>query len=172
MATFTDSENETENNVKVPPTIINISPNSGAAGTKVIILGENFTEITDVTFNAKSTPFNVVSENKIEAFVLPGTSTGLVSVSNPHGVATSPVVFKVKSGTDRALNISIQRGNQGTVVITFNSPDDGHVIIQSTDDFEFWEEVGTLLLTDGKATLSLLGGSSRKFYRAVKTQSP
>jgi hypothetical protein len=92
-----------------------------------------------------------------------------VVVKNEYGETTSNT-FRLTVPTPP--EITIQRGSQGTVVITFNSPDDGYVIIQSTDDFEFWEELGTLLLTDGKATLSLHGGSSRKFYRAVKTQSP
>ncbi|HEY1678678.1 MAG TPA: choice-of-anchor tandem repeat GloVer-containing protein [Candidatus Sulfotelmatobacter sp.] len=60
-------------------------PTSGAAGTNVIILGNNLTGATAVTFNGKAAKFKVVSASEITATVPSGVTSGTVTVTASSG---------------------------------------------------------------------------------------
>lgn len=70
-------------------------PTSGKAGAKIIILGNNLTGSTAVTFNGKSAIFTVVSDTEITATVPSGAVSGTVKVDTPDGVLKSNVAFVV-----------------------------------------------------------------------------
>jgi uncharacterized repeat protein (TIGR03803 family) len=70
-------------------------PTSGKVGTAVIILGNNLTGSTSVTFNGTSAKFTVVSSSEIKTIVPSGATTGKVKVTTPHGTLTSNVNFGV-----------------------------------------------------------------------------
>jgi uncharacterized repeat protein (TIGR03803 family) len=72
-------------------------PTSGKVGRTVIILGNNLTGATSVTFNSTSATFTVVSDTEIKTTVPTGATTGTVEVTTPSGTLKSNVVFHVKS---------------------------------------------------------------------------
>jgi uncharacterized repeat protein (TIGR03803 family) len=70
-------------------------PTSGKVGTPAIILGNNLTGATSVTFNGAVATFTVVSSTEIKTTVPSGTTTGKVKVTTPIGTLTSNVPFRV-----------------------------------------------------------------------------
>jgi uncharacterized repeat protein (TIGR03803 family) len=70
-------------------------PISGAVGAAVIILGNNLTGSTSVTFNGKAATFKVVSSTEITTTVPSGATTGPVKVKTPSATLTSNVNFRV-----------------------------------------------------------------------------
>jgi hypothetical protein len=69
---------------------------SGTVGSAVVILGNDLTGSTRVTFNGTAAAFAVVSASEITATVPAGATTGEVDVSTPMGTLTSNVVYTVK----------------------------------------------------------------------------
>jgi gliding motility-associated-like protein len=86
--TITDDES-------APPTITSFTPPSGVAGTVVTITGTNFTGATSVAFNGTEATFIVNSATSITATVGVGTTTGLIKVTTPAGIATSLTNFTI-----------------------------------------------------------------------------
>jgi uncharacterized repeat protein (TIGR03803 family) len=70
-------------------------PIAGRVGAKVIILGNNLTGSTNVTFNGLSAEFTVVSATEITTNVPTGATTGIVQVTTPKGALNSNVAFRV-----------------------------------------------------------------------------
>lgn len=70
-------------------------PVMGKVGTQVIILGNNLTGSTSVTFNGTAANFTVVSDTEITASVPHGATTGTVSVITPSGALNSNPQFVV-----------------------------------------------------------------------------
>jgi alpha-tubulin suppressor-like RCC1 family protein/subtilase family serine protease len=77
------------------PTITTFSPSSGLPGTSVTITGTNFFSVSNVAFNGVSASFTVNSPTQLTASVPNGAATGLLTVTTPGGVATSPGSFVV-----------------------------------------------------------------------------
>jgi uncharacterized repeat protein (TIGR03803 family) len=71
-------------------------PTSGSVGMAAIILGNNLTGATSVTFNGAVATFTVVSSSEIKTTVPKGATTGKVQVKTPHGTLTSNAAFRVK----------------------------------------------------------------------------
>ncbi len=71
-------------------------PTSGKVGRTVIILGNNLTGATSVTFNGTSATFTVVSDTEIKTTVPAGATTGTVEVTTPSSTLKSNVVFRVR----------------------------------------------------------------------------
>jgi uncharacterized protein (TIGR03437 family) len=69
--------------------------NSGSAGNTVIILGNNLTGSTSVTFNGIAATFTVVSPTEITATVPTGATTGTIKVVTPTTTLSSNVAFQV-----------------------------------------------------------------------------
>jgi uncharacterized protein (TIGR03437 family) len=70
-------------------------PVMGKVGTQVIILGNNLTGSTSVTFKGTAANFTVVSDTEITASVPHGATTGTVSVITPSGALNSNPQFVV-----------------------------------------------------------------------------
>jgi uncharacterized repeat protein (TIGR03803 family) len=70
-------------------------PTSGTPGTTVIILGNNLTGSTSVTFNGTSAAFTVVSSYEIKTTVPSGATSGKVKVKTPSSTLTSNANFRV-----------------------------------------------------------------------------
>jgi uncharacterized repeat protein (TIGR03803 family) len=70
-------------------------PTTGKAGTTVMILGNNLTGSTSVTFDGISALFTAASDTEITATVPAGAATGLVEVTTPSGTLNSNVAFRV-----------------------------------------------------------------------------
>lgn len=78
------------------PRFVETRPTSGSVGAAIIILGNNLTAATSVTFNGAAATFYVVSHSQIIATVPAGASTGVVEVMTPEKTLKSNVVFHVR----------------------------------------------------------------------------
>ncbi len=70
-------------------------PQSGKVGAEVIILGNNLTGTTSVSFNGSKASYQVLSSTEITATVPAGATTGTVKVTTPGGTLDSNVPFHV-----------------------------------------------------------------------------
>jgi len=81
-----------------PPTVTGFSPDSGKAGTAVIIDGHNFSSnvgSNTVRFNGVSAVVYEATPTQILTNVPFGTTTGPITVRTPGGISTSPRNFVV-----------------------------------------------------------------------------
>jgi uncharacterized repeat protein (TIGR03803 family) len=69
--------------------------NAGSVGARALILGNNLTGSTAVSFNGTAATFTVVSDTEITATVPAGATTGFVTVATPGGTLTSNKKFGV-----------------------------------------------------------------------------
>jgi uncharacterized repeat protein (TIGR03803 family) len=69
--------------------------NTGRPGAQVIILGNNLTGSTAVSFNGTTAAFTVVSDTEATATVPAGATTGFVTVDTPSGTLKSNTKFGV-----------------------------------------------------------------------------
>jgi uncharacterized repeat protein (TIGR03803 family) len=74
-------------------------PTFGPEGKPVIILGNDLTDATSVSFNGAAARFSVVSRTEIKTSVPKGARTGEVRVTTPSGTLTSNVPFRVTACT-------------------------------------------------------------------------
>jgi len=78
------------------PSLASFSPTSGPVGTEVTITGNNFSQVTQVTFNGlEAAGFVIDSNTQIRATVPAGASTGKIAVSNASATAFSASNFVV-----------------------------------------------------------------------------
>jgi len=75
--------------------LVETVPVAGPVGQSVIILGNNLTGSTSVTFNGVQAAFTVESDTYIKATVPKGATTGTVSVTTPSGMLNSNPDFLV-----------------------------------------------------------------------------
>jgi len=75
--------------------LVETVPTMGKVGKRVIILGNNLTGSTSVTFNGVEAAFTVGSNTYIKATVPTGATTGTVSVATPSGTLNSNPQFVV-----------------------------------------------------------------------------
>ena len=85
----------------------------GKVGTTAIILGNNLTGATSVSFNGTSAIFTVVSASEITAIVPAGATTGTITVTTPSGTLNSSVAFRV---TPQITSFTPPSGPAGTPV--------------------------------------------------------
>jgi uncharacterized repeat protein (TIGR03803 family) len=71
-------------------------PTSGKVGANIIILGNNLTGTTAVTFNGMAATFTVLSATDLKVTVPTGATTGTVEVITPKATLSSNVPFTVK----------------------------------------------------------------------------
>lgn len=90
------SESEKGPDAKGTPTIDDVDPGKGPAGTEVVITGSGLKGATVVRFGtAEATP-SQVSDSRVSVLVPPGASTGPLAVVTPRGEASSPGDFQVQ----------------------------------------------------------------------------
>jgi len=70
-------------------------PASGNIGERVLVLGNDLTEASSVTFNGTEATFKVLSDSELTAIVPAGATTGEVEVTLPNRVLKSNSVFQV-----------------------------------------------------------------------------
>ena len=75
--------------------LVETNPTMGPVGTSVLILGNNLTGTTSVTFNGVEAKFTVESDTYIKATVPKGAMTGTVSVVTTTGTLNSNPQFVV-----------------------------------------------------------------------------
>ena len=74
---------------------VETEPTSGRVGMGVLILGNNLTGASSVTFNGKAATFTVVSASEMRTTVPNGATTGKVKVTIPSRTLISNVNFRV-----------------------------------------------------------------------------
>lgn len=80
--------------VGLPPFVEAIPRASNLGGT-VVILGDNLTGSTSVTFNGVSATFQIASRTVIKATVPAGATSGTIQVTTPSGTLNSNVAFQI-----------------------------------------------------------------------------
>jgi hypothetical protein len=75
--------------------LVHTVPIAAKVGRCIIIVGNNLTGSTSVTFNGTAATFTVESDTYITATVPAGATTGTVSVTTPTGTLNSNPVFQV-----------------------------------------------------------------------------
>jgi uncharacterized repeat protein (TIGR03803 family) len=86
---------------------------SGKVGAAVIILGNNLTGTTSVSFGRTAATFTVASDTEIKTTVPAGATTGTVAVTTPKGTLKSNVPFRV---TPHITSFTPMNGPIGTPV--------------------------------------------------------
>jgi len=76
------------------PFVKTVTP-GGHVADSVIILGNNLTGTTSVSFHGTAASFTVVSATEITATVPSGATTGTIQVATPSGTLNSNVVYRV-----------------------------------------------------------------------------
>jgi uncharacterized repeat protein (TIGR03803 family) len=74
---------------------VETQPTSGKMGARVIILGNDLTGATSVSFNGTAATYTLFSGTEIKTTVPTGATTGAVEVTTPNGTLKSNVVFRV-----------------------------------------------------------------------------
>jgi len=80
------------------PLVTTFSPDKGGVGSEVTISGENFIDVSAVSFNSTDVAganYTVVSSTEIKAKVPAGATTGKISVKTPAGTGSSAVNFTI-----------------------------------------------------------------------------
>ena len=77
------------------PPFVTYLPTYGRAGGVVQILGQGFTDTTQVFFNGTPASFKLVYPTFIKATIPDGATTGPITVSTTNGTLTSNKVFVV-----------------------------------------------------------------------------
>jgi uncharacterized repeat protein (TIGR03803 family) len=78
------------------PPFVKTVQNAALVGGSVIILGNNLTGSTGVTFNGRAALFSVTSDTEITATVPAGATTGPIQVITPSATLSSNVAFVVR----------------------------------------------------------------------------
>ena len=74
---------------------VKTEPTSGKVGARVVILGNNLTGSTAVSFNGTAATFTVVSSTEITATVPAGATTGALEVTTQTRLLKSNMAFRV-----------------------------------------------------------------------------
>jgi len=77
---------------------VKTNPTFGVVGSKVVVLGNDLSGATRVTFNGTASDFTVVSATQINTTVPRGATSGAVEVTTPGGTLKSNVIFRVTLG--------------------------------------------------------------------------
>ncbi|MFN9111689.1 MAG: beta strand repeat-containing protein, partial [Bacteroidota bacterium] len=125
------------------PTVTSISTSTGTFGTALTITGTGFTWATQVQFNTTNATFTVVNNTTITTTVPVGASTGVITVTNPAGSASSASIFNV-IGAPTITSFTPASGAVGTTVtitgtnfqaitaVTFNNVAASYTVVSAT----------------------------------------
>lgn len=101
-------DNDVENKVQVPE-VDSFSPESGSAGTEVMIKGIGFSEADSVQINGVTTKIkNRISDTELLVEVTGIESTGKIKVFNFKGSAESSSVFTVIDKAPENIQLSVE----------------------------------------------------------------
>ena len=131
---------------------VSLTPNTGAAGSTIGILGRGFTGATAVSFNGSAASFNVVSDTFIRATIPASATTGFVTVTTSSGTLTSNKQFIASTATSLTSSLNPAGVGQPLVLTATVAPQSGG-----------GTPTGSVLFTKGTVTLgtsTLNGGQA------------
>jgi predicted extracellular nuclease len=115
------------------PSISGFSPTSACAGSSasVVVSGNNFVTVTDVSFNGVSASFVINSATQITATLPAGATTGQITVSGTAGSSTSAGSFTVNL---LPSGVSVSGGGTfcGSTTLTASGGTGGTIYFQGT----------------------------------------
>jgi uncharacterized repeat protein (TIGR03803 family) len=94
---------------------VQTTPTTAPVGTTIIIIGNNLTGTTQVSFNGIAANFTVISSTEIQATVPAGATSGVVTVVTPSGTLKTIVTFYVVV-TPQIKSFTPKSGPVGTTV--------------------------------------------------------
>ncbi|HSC38624.1 MAG TPA: IPT/TIG domain-containing protein, partial [Chitinophagaceae bacterium] len=152
--------------VNAPPKVLAFSPNSGSAGTTVVVYGQHFTGATAVSFGGVRTDsFTVVSDSIIMAIVSTGAS-GYTAVFTQYG-ADSLGGFIYNSAGQQAIAV-YPNPAQGYTILK-------HPMSSNSSQVQVLDMQGTILKSitlppnAAAATRIVLTGLTRGIYKITWT---
>ena len=160
--------------VNPQPSISSFTPSSGSAGTLVTISGAGFTGISSVLFNGLSAPFTVINNTQLTATVPAGSTTGLITVTNACGSASSPTPFNVISTLTLNLTVLIEgihtTGGNMSGVLSPSQSDSITVELHNTSSpYATVYSAPAVLNLSGQTTITLPGAyNGSSYYLVVK----
>ncbi len=161
------------------PLITSFFPQSGSVGTLLTIQGSSLDKVNNVSINGKSALIVSLSTSSITAFVMPGTESGIVSVSSTAGMANSSGNFSVRAspfpntqqgdklvgqgnsglaGSGKSVAISAD-GNTAIVGAPNDNNQQGAAWIYVRDDKNVWKQQGSKMLGNDAIGPAQQGGA-------------
>ena len=116
-------------NADIPTTISSFSPSSGPVGTLVTITGTNLSNPTSITIGAVSAVVISNTGTSLVAMVMPGASTGGISVTTANGTANATGNFTVTA----SQTPNAQQGNKLVGTGAVGAANQGQSIAVSAD---------------------------------------
>jgi len=106
-----------------PPEILRIAPTSGPEGARIEVVGQNFRQVTSVSFGSSSATFKLISDERLIAIVPHRAVTSPVVVFGGQARAESPFAFVVRNDPRVPEEVSYKAGYVNTIPIPagFNS---------------------------------------------------
>ncbi len=148
------------------PTVTNLSVTTGTIGQAVTITGTGFTWATQVQFNTTNAVFTIVNNTTITTTVPVGATTGLITVTNPAGNASSVASFTVipaptiasftPTSAAAGASVTITGANfVGVTAVTFNNVSASYNVVNATTINAFVPNAattGAIRVTNGSGT--------------------
>ena len=122
-------KNETSSTTSSTPTITSFTPTSGSVGTLVTITGTNLQSITALSIGGVPATIVSITGSQLVGMVMPGTTTGVISVTSAEGSSDSKISFTLSSTT-----LPFAQQGSKVVVVTGKSGDQmGGAVAVSAD---------------------------------------
>ncbi len=99
------------------PVITSIAPQSAIVGTTVTITGQNFSNVTAVSFGGVPAMFTIVSPTEISVVV---SGNGAVALTNPGGTTVSSAFTTLPPPTVSGFNPTVSGSNATITISGFN----------------------------------------------------
>jgi len=158
--------------------ITSFTPTIGGVGTNVVITGSNLNATTQVAFNGTAaTVFTIVSNERIDAVVPIGATTGPISVTSAAGTVASSTVFRVIPTITGFTPISGPVGTSvvisgynftGAIIVRFNFVSTTYVVNDDntiTAPVPVGAQAGPIMVT----TMTGTGASTFSFFPTSDT---
>jgi len=99
-------------------TVTSFSPTNGAPGTIITVSGTNMSSVTSVTIGAVTQLILSNTSNSVTFFLMPGSTTGPITVTTTTGVATSSGSFTVTTTPVPQVQQGTKRVGTGATAIS------------------------------------------------------
>jgi hypothetical protein len=146
------------------------SPSSASPGTKITLMGTNFTGASEVLFNGARADFANAPTNNIDhritAIVPSEATSGPITIVTPHGTVISANAFTIIPLTA----LSVTRSSDHTITLSWPVASSGFVLESTVlPSGENWiRRNETSLQNNENWTLTLPASDSQRFFRLRK----